>query len=78
MSMIRKEQGQAIKFQEVILLRDHTTGKAGSLVKLSLSSAKMLVEDMGIAKYKGKAQEAEIKQIVPPTNKQIKVKKIKK
>ena len=76
-----KEIIPAIKYQEVELLRDHITGKAGAIVKLPIASAKSMVEDMGIAKYKGKPQEVKeekVKQIESPKNKQIKSKKIKK
>ena len=86
MTMTRgKEIIAAVKYQEVELLRDHITGKAGSIVKLPIASAKSMVEDMGIAKYKGKPQEVkeikeikEEKQIESPKNKQIKSKKTKK
>lgn len=80
MTMTRQKEIIAIvKYQEVELLKDHTCGKAGSIVRMPLASAKMLVEDMAIAKYKGKAQEVkEDKQTVPPVNKQIKSKKTKK
>ena len=80
MTMTRgKEIVAAVKYQEVELLRDHITGKAGAIVKLPIASAKNMVEEMGIAKYKGKPQEIkEEKQIESPKNKQIKSKKTKK